>query len=126
MTHISLIHVSISHNLESSLEHLNCALQRIKVAELSNKPSKCRFAQDHVLYLRRIVGQGYRKPSDIRAVAEFSVPKIKTEIRAFLGLAGYYSRYKPIDNVEGYWCSTGMRTRENRLIVTSFNHQELS
>ncbi|KFM69716.1 Retrovirus-related Pol polyprotein from transposon 17.6, partial [Stegodyphus mimosarum] len=87
-----------SKTWECHLKHLEIVLKRISRAKLTIKPSKCRFAQKHVLYLGHVVGQGYRKPSEIKtkAIRDFPTPKTKTDIRAFLGLAGYYSRYIPM------------------------------
>ncbi|GFW91684.1 retrovirus-related Pol polyprotein from transposon 297 [Trichonephila clavipes] len=38
---------------------------------------------------------GFRTPSEIKvqAVLEFPIPRTKTQIRAFLGIAGYYQKY---------------------------------
>ncbi|GFX57099.1 retrovirus-related Pol polyprotein from transposon 297 [Trichonephila clavipes] len=68
---------------------------RIKRAKLTIKPSKCKFAQQNVKFLGHIVGQGFRTPSEIKvqAVLEFPTPRTKTQIRAFLGIAGYYQKY---------------------------------
>ncbi|GFV41655.1 retrovirus-related Pol polyprotein from transposon 297 [Trichonephila clavipes] len=70
-------------------------LQRIKRAKLTIKPSKCKFAQQNVKFLGHIVGQGFRTPSEIKVqgVLEFPTPRTKTQIRAFLGLAGYYQKH---------------------------------
>ncbi|GFW67946.1 retrovirus-related Pol polyprotein from transposon 17.6 [Trichonephila clavipes] len=64
-------------------------------AKLTIKPSKCKFAQQNVKFLGHIVGQGFRTPSEIKvqAVLEFPTPRTKTQIRAFLGIAGYYQKY---------------------------------
>ncbi|GFU86030.1 retrovirus-related Pol polyprotein from transposon 297 [Trichonephila clavipes] len=68
---------------------------RIKRAKLTIKPSKCKFAQQNVKFLGHIVGQGFRTPSEIKvqAVLEFLTPRTKTQIRALLGIAGYYQKY---------------------------------
>ncbi|GFW38991.1 retrovirus-related Pol polyprotein from transposon 297 [Trichonephila clavipes] len=68
---------------------------RIKRTKLTIKPSKCKFAQQNIKFLGHIVGQGFRTPSEIKvqAVLEFPTPRTKTQIRAFLGLAGYYQKY---------------------------------
>ncbi|GFW20266.1 retrovirus-related Pol polyprotein from transposon 17.6 [Trichonephila clavipes] len=74
---------------------METVLQIIKRAKLTIKPLKCKFAQQNVKFLGRIVGQGFRTPSEIKvqAVLEFPTPRTKTQIRAFLGLAGYYQKY---------------------------------
>ncbi|GFV20967.1 retrovirus-related Pol polyprotein from transposon 297 [Trichonephila clavipes] len=80
---------------ESHLKHVETVLQRIKRAKLTIKPSKCKFAQQNVKFLGHIEGQGFRNPSEIKvqAVLEFPTPRTKTQIRAFLGLAGYYQKH---------------------------------
>ncbi|GFU86864.1 retrovirus-related Pol polyprotein from transposon 297 [Trichonephila clavipes] len=84
-----------SDTWESHLKHMETVLQRIKRAKLTIKPSKCKFAQQNVKFLGHIVGQGFRTPSEIKvqAVLEFPTPSTKTQIRAFLGLVGYYQKY---------------------------------
>ncbi|KAG8195355.1 hypothetical protein JTE90_001374 [Oedothorax gibbosus] len=46
-----------------------------------------------------MVGGGCRTPAEakVHAVLEFPVPRTKTQVRQFLGLSGYYSRY-----IKGY------------------------
>ncbi|GFU75495.1 retrovirus-related Pol polyprotein from transposon 297 [Trichonephila clavipes] len=84
-----------SDTWESHIKHMETALQRIKRAKLTIKPSKCKFAQQNVKFWGHIVGQGFRTPSEIKvqAVLEFPTPRTKTQIRAFLGIAGYYQKY---------------------------------
>ncbi|GFV28747.1 retrovirus-related Pol polyprotein from transposon 297 [Trichonephila clavipes] len=84
-----------SDTWESHIKHMETVLQRIKRAKLTIKPSKCKFAQQNVKFLGHIVGQGFRTPSEIKvqAVLEFPTPRTKTQICAFLGLAGYYQKY---------------------------------
>lgn len=44
-----------------------------------------------------VVGSGRRRPSDVKvaAISEFPRPRTKTDIRSFLGIAGYYQHYIP-------------------------------
>ncbi|GBM74610.1 Retrovirus-related Pol polyprotein from transposon 17.6 [Araneus ventricosus] len=83
---------------KSIIKHLETVLQRIQQAGLTIKSPKCKFAQSQVQYLGHTVGQGCRRPSELKieAVKNFPTPRIKTDIRAFLGLAGYYSHYIPM------------------------------
>ncbi|GFW49897.1 retrovirus-related Pol polyprotein from transposon 297 [Trichonephila clavipes] len=84
-----------SDTWESHIKHMETVLQRIKRAKLTIKPSKCKFAQQNVKFLGHIVGQGFRTPSEIKvqAVLEFPTLRTKTQIRAFLGLTGYYQKH---------------------------------
>ncbi|GFU88066.1 retrovirus-related Pol polyprotein from transposon 297 [Trichonephila clavipes] len=90
-----------SDTWESHIKHMETVLQRIKRAKLTIKPSKCKFAQQNVKFLGHIVGQGFRTPSEIKvqAVLEFPTPRTKTQIRAFLGIAGYYQKYTNLFSV---------------------------
>ncbi|GBL60345.1 Retrovirus-related Pol polyprotein from transposon 297 [Araneus ventricosus] len=84
-----------SNNWEDHLKHANEVLKRIGDANLTIKPSKCKFAQNRTKYLGHVVGSGIRTPAEakIKAVLDFPTPTSKTQIRAFLGLAGYYAHY---------------------------------
>ncbi|GFU35887.1 retrovirus-related Pol polyprotein from transposon 297 [Trichonephila clavipes] len=84
-----------SDTWESHIKNIETVLQRIKRAKLTIKPSKCKFAQKNVKFLGHIVGQGFRTPSEVKVqdVLEFPTPRTKTQIRAFLGLAGYYEKH---------------------------------
>ncbi|GBN95052.1 Retrovirus-related Pol polyprotein from transposon 17.6 [Araneus ventricosus] len=90
-----------SQTWDEHLKHLQDVLERIKRAKLTIKPPKCKFAQDQVQYLGHIVGHGKRSPAElkVKAVQNFPIPTTKTEIRAFLGLAGYYRQYIPMFSV---------------------------
>lgn len=59
--------------------------------------TKCRLANTHVHYLGHVVGQGKRRPSEVKveAITRFPLPKTKTDLRSFLGLAEYYRSYIP-------------------------------
>ena len=57
--------------------------------------SKCEFWLKSVTFLGHIVsGKGISvDPSKVQAVKDWPVLKLATEIRTFLGLAGYYRRF---------------------------------
>ncbi len=61
------------------------------------KVEKCRFGQKEVHYLGHVIGGGRVKPEPekLRAVREYPTPVTKKDIRAFLGLVGYYRRFSP-------------------------------
>ncbi|GBN66597.1 Retrovirus-related Pol polyprotein from transposon 17.6 [Araneus ventricosus] len=79
---------------QEHIKHLETVLQRMQQSGLTIKPSKCKFNQSQVQYLGHIVGQGCRRPSELKieAVKNFPTPRTKP----FLGLAGYYSLYIPM------------------------------
>ena len=87
--------VIFSETWEEHLEHLRVVLGRLQQAGLTIKLSKCQFGMDHCVYLGHVVGKGVVIPelSKLRAVEAFAVPETKTEVRAFLGMTGYYRRF---------------------------------
>ena len=79
--------------------HLGLVLQRLREHKLYAKLDKCKFWLEEVAFLGHIVTrEGISvDPEKIKAVAEWPRPTNVTEIRSFLGLAGYYRRF-----VEGF------------------------
>ncbi|XP_064465530.1 uncharacterized protein LOC135377174 [Ornithodoros turicata] len=84
-----------SDSWEEHIRHLRTVLERLRDAGLTVRAEKCQIGKAEVTYLGHVIGQGYRRPADVKiaAVAEYPRPTTKTELRAFLGLAGYYQHY---------------------------------
>nr|GEW93702.1 putative reverse transcriptase domain-containing protein [Tanacetum cinerariifolium] len=80
-------------------EHLKAILELIKKEELYAKFSKCEFWFPKVQFLGHVIDkQGIHvDPAKIESVKDWASPKSPTEIRQFLGLAGYYQRF-----IEGF------------------------
>nr|GFA46147.1 putative reverse transcriptase domain-containing protein [Tanacetum cinerariifolium] len=80
-------------------EHLKAILELLKKEELYAKFSKCEFWIPKVQFLGHVIdSQGIHVDSaDIESVKDWASPKSPTEIRQFLGLAGYYRRF-----IEGF------------------------
>ena len=70
-------------------------LQTLCDKHLFAKFSKCEFWLKEAGFLGHIVsGDGIRvDPSKISAIVDWKPPKNVTEVRSFLGLAGYYRRF---------------------------------
>ena len=85
----------ISETFEQHLERLNLVLDRLRVANLKVKPSKCHFFQEKVKFLGSVVSsEGIEPdPDKLSAVSEWPVPQTLTELRAFVALASYYRRH---------------------------------
>ncbi|GFW31557.1 hypothetical protein TNCV_4419921 [Trichonephila clavipes] len=83
--------------VERSRKAYRHSFGRLRKAGLKVKPSKCKFAQEEVLFLGHRIGSGSRSPSDlkIKAIADFRGPSLKHTYDPFLGLVGYYSHYIP-------------------------------
>ncbi|KYO28109.1 hypothetical protein Y1Q_0005103 [Alligator mississippiensis] len=86
-----------SQDFELHLIHLTTMLGKIKQAGLTVKAKKCQWALSEVVYLRHPVGGGHIAPlwDKIEAIKDWPPPKTKKEVRACLGLAGYYRRFVP-------------------------------
>ena len=84
-----------SQTWDSHLNHITDILQRLADAGLTIKPKKCQFGMSTCAYLGHVVGNGEVRPgsSKVRAVEEFPTPRTKSQVRAFLGLTGYYRRF---------------------------------
>ncbi|GJS34248.1 putative nucleotidyltransferase, ribonuclease H [Tanacetum coccineum] len=75
--------------------HLKLMLELLKKEKLFAKFSKCEFWLQEVHFLGHVVNSDgiHVDPSKIEAVKNWKVPKTPSEIRSFLGLAGYYRRF---------------------------------
>lgn len=82
---------------EDHLKHLKAVFSAMHNAGLTIKAEKCEWGKATVLYLGHVIGQGGRKPADakVAAIQEFRRPETKRDIRAFLGITGYYNHYIP-------------------------------
>ncbi|GFY35247.1 retrovirus-related Pol polyprotein from transposon 297 [Trichonephila clavipes] len=87
-----------SENWDDHISHIDKVLERIRDARLTIKPATCKFAQDSVKYLGHVVGLGKRSPAQfkVQTILDFPVPRTKTQVRDFLGIAGYYRQYIPM------------------------------
>ena len=81
--------------LEEHLDHLRQVFEHLRHAKLKLGADKCTFAAREVSYLgHRLTEEGLLPdPSLLAAIREISPPKNATEVRSFLGLAGYYRCY---------------------------------
>ena len=89
--------VVFSNSWPEHLEHLRAVLQRLREAKLTAKPTKCQIAMNQCVYLGHRVGNGEIEPeaSKLKAVSDFLQPETKKDVRAFLGLTGYYRKFIP-------------------------------
>ncbi|GKC51654.1 putative reverse transcriptase domain-containing protein, partial [Tanacetum coccineum] len=88
-----------SKSKEEHEEHLKLILELLKKEELYAKFSKCDFWLSKVQFLGHVIdSEGIHvDPAKIESIKDWASPKTPTEIRQFLGLAGYYRRF-----IEGF------------------------
>ena len=81
--------------MEDHLHHLQTVLLRLREAGLSAKPSKCQYGMQQCVYLGFIVGGGVVKPEvdKLMAIQQLPIPVVKCDVRAFLGITGYYRKF---------------------------------
>ena len=84
-----------SKDAQEHEHHLRIALQITRENQLFAKLVKCDFWLKEVSFLGHIVfSYGIRvDPTKIEVVVNWKPPRNVTEVRSFLGLAGYYSRF---------------------------------
>ncbi|KAJ9561114.1 hypothetical protein OSB04_006274 [Centaurea solstitialis] len=76
-------------------EHLRAILELLKREKLYAKFSKCQFWLREVQFLGHVVSSDGIKvdPAKVEAIKEWEPPKTPSEVRSFLGLAGYYRKF---------------------------------
>ena len=84
-----------SRSEEEHAGHLRTVLDTLRQQQLYAKLSKCEFWLTSVAFLGHVIGaDGVRVDSQkIEAVKNWPRPTTPTEVRSFLGLAGYYRRF---------------------------------
>ncbi|CAH1431388.1 unnamed protein product [Lactuca virosa] len=90
-----LTNTPASKTQEQHEEHLREVLETLRRERLFAKFSKCEFWLREVQFLGHLVNQKgiLVDPAKIEAVMQWEVPRSPSEIRSFLGLAGYYRRF---------------------------------
>ncbi|GBG79194.1 hypothetical protein CBR_g28911 [Chara braunii] len=82
-------------NLDEHVKHLRTVLERLRQAKYKANRDKCEFAQQELEYLGHYVTpKGIRPLADkIEALRVWPEPTNTTDVRSFMGLAGYYQRF---------------------------------
>ena len=96
-------------------------VERLDEVNLSVKPSKCAFGFEEIGFLGHRVSSGQMKPEEDKLIKIQDAPRptSKKQVRAFLGLAGYYRRF--IDNYASIARPLTDLTRKNSPDVVPWN-----
>ena len=74
-------------------------MQLLREHQLYAKLSKCDFYRDRIQYLGHIISEEgiYVDAEKIEVIMNWPIPRNVTDVRYFMGLAGYYRRF-----IEGF------------------------
>nr|GFA31012.1 putative reverse transcriptase domain-containing protein [Tanacetum cinerariifolium] len=88
-----------SKDEEEHEKHLNIILELLKKERLYAKFLNCDFWLDLVQFLGHVIDRSgvHVDPAKIEAIKSWVAPMTPTEVRQFLGQAGYYRRF-----IEGF------------------------
>jgi len=84
-----------SRTFDEHLSHLGQVFAKLRQANLTLKPEKCKFGVEKVLFLGHFLSKDGVSvdPVKIEKVKSFPVPKSQTELKSFIGLCNYYRRF---------------------------------
>ena len=84
-----------SKSKEEHEKHLHTLLSLLRKEKLYAKFLKCEFWLEQVQFLGHLVNHEgiHVDPTKIEAITRWKTPESPTEVRSFLGLAGYYRRF---------------------------------
>ena len=79
------------------LQMLEEVFERIKLAHLTIRPSKCFLGYNSIPFTGHIIGDGICQMEDdkLDKIRNAEPPQTKTQVRSFLGLTGYYRKFIP-------------------------------
>lgn len=82
---------------ERHIECLRLLFARLEEVSLSARPSKCCLGFLQLEYLGHVIGQGTVRPEEgkMQKIRDTPRPTTKRQVRAFLGLAGFYRKFVP-------------------------------
>ena len=85
----------VSGSWEVHVRHLRTVFGVLSEAGLTCRKSKCVFGKRRLEFLGHVVGDGVMSvpKARVKALEEHPVPRSRKQLRAFLGLIGYYRRF---------------------------------
>ena len=82
-------------SFDEHMSRLRLVLERIKLAGLKLKPSKCHFFQDEVVFLGHVISKDgiLPNPDNVAKIVNWPVPETVSHVRTILGMGSYYRRF---------------------------------
>ena len=89
--------IVFGRTLQEHRERLSLVLSRLTEAGLKINPKKCKLLCEQVVVLGHVVSREgiSTDPEKIRVIKEWPEPVDESQLRAFLGTAGYYRQFVP-------------------------------
>ena len=89
--------IIFGRTLQEHRERLSLVLSRLAEAGLKINPKKCKLLSERVIVLGHVVTRDgiSTDPEKVRVIKEWPVPENESQLRAFLGTAGYYRGFVP-------------------------------
>ena len=88
--------IIFSKTEEEHLQHLEEIFVRLRKFGLKMKREKCSFFKKHIQYLGHLVSEkGFEPlPEKLESVRKMPAPRTAKEVKQFLGLIGYYRKFR--------------------------------
>ena len=85
----------LGETLAEHHEKLRNVFEQFRTYNIKIEPDKCKFLRPELSYLGHVIlSEGVKPdPKKIEAVVRFPVPKREKDVKAFLGLTGYYRKF---------------------------------
>lgn len=86
-----------SKTKQDHINRLQQVFEALRQANLKLNKNKCVFMSEEIEFLGHVLNRDGLKPNQkkIEAINKFPIPKTLKEVRAFLGLIGYYRKFVP-------------------------------